>query len=449
MKEKDQPGQAALFLWYMLEELFLGIRDLKINPKIYLFPGILIALFFVLRVDYLISFLLQLDLKLTPFSREVIVYLSITLGFLVWSVERATFRWKLLKKLRSTFLDLGLTANKTALPQFIEDKPIDDYVRKLKVFSPGIPLKKFLDNQIGLEAHFNISVVKIEEEVGDKSRVSIIYAMKALPEKVALEDLHDFKDGEVPIGISYEGRLSVNIRDIAHILVAGQTGGGKSNFLKIAASTFVLNNPESETYFLDFKGGMELADLKDTLNAPNFHFFEGPKAAVTYLTQLGSQIETRLQMISKSGSSSLDEYLKKKVIKKRELESSTDPQRDEADIKRLFIIIDEIAQLYSRDFSLNKEEVKKAREAVNRIARQGRAAGVHLVVATQKPDSSSFDQTVKANLPAVLCFPMATQSASVSALGVKRAYDLNPESKGRAIWKFGPILKEVQTYYYS
>jgi len=90
-----------------------------------------------------------------------------------------------------------------------------------------------------------------------------------------------------------------------------------------------------------------------------------------------------------------------------------------------------------------------AREAVNRIARQGRAAGVHLIIATQRPDSANFDQTVKSNIPAVLCFPMPSQAASISALGTKRAFDLNPEIKGRAIWKFGSKVCEVQTYLFT
>jgi hypothetical protein len=44
---------------------------------------------------------------------------------------------------------------------------------------------------------------------------------------------------------------------------------------------------------------------------------------------------------------------------------------------------------------------------------------------------------------------MPSQAASVSALGTKRAFDLNPEIKGRAIWKYGPTMTEVQTYLFQ
>ena len=44
---------------------------------------------------------------------------------------------------------------------------------------------------------------------------------------------------------------------------------------------------------------------------------------------------------------------------------------------------------------------------------------------------------------------MTNQASSVSAIGSKRAYELNPEIKGRAIWKYGPKMEEVQTYLFT
>ena len=69
---------------------------------------------------------------------------------------------------------------------------------------------------------------------------------------------------------------------------------------------------------------------------------------------------------------------------------------------------------------------------------------MHLIVATQKPDSSSFDQTVKSNLPGVLCFQMVNDVSSISVLGTGRATDL-PPNPGRGIWKNSLDMVEVQT----
>ena len=435
------------FLWFSLSELYYGITEDKINVSRYLYPGLLVAALLVVRLDLALAWLMGLDaIRLPDVMREWLVYTSLCAGFFIWAGERAFYRARVLSRLREAFLYCGLSANRK-FPGFIEDVPIDEHVRKLKIFANGVPLKKFMENRENLEAHLNISTVRMYEELNDKSRINIVYAMKGLQELVHLENQEFFVNGDLPIGTTFGGDICVNLCDVGHILVAGQTGQGKSNFLKVATSVLTLNNPEAEVYFLDFKGGMELADLVNRLGTGQSNFFhkEGPSNCVIQLGQIGSSIETRLNTLAAVGATTFDDYLKKYSAK-----SVTGTEATRADkLKRQFVVIDEIAQLYSRDPGISRENLLKARDAVNRIARQGRAAGVHLIVATQRPDATSFDQTVKANLPAVLCFPMVSQAASVSALGTKRAFDLNPEIKGRAVWKYGPQVTEVQTYVFE
>lgn len=458
MKSKSQlywenlASTAARFVWFTCVELFNGVVKERIDVERYVYPGVIFALAFVVRIDAGLSYITGIEwLDLPVLLREVLIYGGLFGGWFVWAARRSFLRAKLLSRLREAFSYCGLEAH-GLLPAFIEDQPIDDHVRRMKLLARGIPLKKFKDNRENLEAHLNISVVKMADDEGDKSRINILYAMKPLVTTALLRGIDSLKDGEIPIGISYEGPISVNMRDVAHILAAGQTSGGKSNFEKVAATGLVLNNPDADVVYLDFKGGMEIADLTNKLgeNYKNFHKYEGPKACARYLAQLGPALETRFVEIARLGANNLDDYLKKRNFEK----SQTPPAGQEADNKeeppkRTYLIIDEIAELYSKNQILTKEEITTARAAVNRIARQGRAGGVHLIVATQKPDATSFDQTLKANLPAILCFPMPSQAASVSALGTKRAYDLDPEIKGRAVWKYGPKVMEVQTYLFQ
>jgi len=459
MKSKSQPlwekmiFDALRFVWFTFAELYKGIKFKKIDVVRYIYPGTLLAAFFVLRADMLISKIPGLEWAHVSYGlRQMIVYLSLFAGWFIWAGELALHRTRVLSRLREAFLYAGLFANNNKLPGFIEDRPIDEHVRKLKLFTNGIPLIRFQENMQNLEGHLNISIVKMVEEEGDKSRINILYAMKDLTRAAKLDVVDGLQDGDVPIGISYEGPIIVNMRDVAHILVAGQTGGGKSNFEKVVAATLTVNNPESLVVFCDFKGGMEVADLTSRLseNYQNFQKYEGPKACAGFLAEYGSKMDDRFSELARLSASTFDDYAKKRLgsgqaTRAQGFEASG---KDEYP-KRTYIIIDEIGQLYARDPSLTKETLLKARAAVNRIARQGRAAGIHLIVATQKPDATSFDQTVKANLPAILCFPMVSQSASVSALGTKRAYDLNPEIKGRAVWKYGPRIEEVQTYLFE
>ena len=435
------------FLTSAAIELKGGVEHSRIDIERYVFPGTAIACIFALRLDALGLYLFNIEnFHLSYPARAVIVYSTLASGWLIWSFERAYYRSGFLSQLRAAFSYCELKSNRK-YPSFISDVEIDEHVRTLKLFTQGIPLSKFTDNRENLEGHLNFTVVKMYEEVGDKSRINIIYAMKGLEPKAHIDPTVDYTNAKLPIGVGYEGPLHVNMRDVGHILVAGQTNGGKSNFLKVATSTLLENNNNAEVYFLDFKGGMELADLTNRLGTEHANFVrrDGIRACVNELISLGSQLESRFKDIASAGASNLDDYEKKYV-------ASTE---DESGIRRAyrharrFVVIDEIAQLYSKDATIPKEDLIKARDAVNRIARQGRAAGVHLIVALQKPTSTNFDQTVKSNLPAVLCFPMVSQSDSVSALGTKRAFDLDPDIKGRAVWKFGPKLTEVQTYIFD
>ncbi len=86
-----------------------------------------------------------------------------------------------------------------------------------------------------------------------------------------------------------------------------------------------------------------------------------------------------------------------------------------------------------------------AKKILSRIARLGRAGGIHLILATQRPDVKAVDGQIKANLPARLAFYMSDQASSRTILDVTRAASL-PDIKGRAIWKVASA-QEVQTPY--
>ena len=441
----DKLADVFEFIFLMGKELFDGVTHDRIDLQKYIMPGTMFAFLLVVRLDLLVGNVFDIDwIKLSLLSRELLVYTSLGYGWIHWSFERARERTKFLSMLTEAFSYCGLVANKK-LPAFIEDKVVDDYVRHLKLNTNGIPLSEFESKKNGLESQLNVSIVRIYQEPNDKKRINIVYATRDLPHMLTLDMPDRFADGLIPIGQSHEGEITVNLRDIGHLMVAGQTGGGKSNYEKVVTSVLCENNRDSEIYFLDFKGGMETADLKNRLGSDyrNFSFKESPVECIRELKRIGESLETRFQQIALTNSSTFDEYLKKQQS------IHADSNEAQKPLKRIFLIVDEIAQLYSSQPGVNTADVKAAREAVNRIARQGRAAAVHMILATQKPDASSFDQTVKANLPGVLCFSMATQPASVSALGTKRAFDLNPEIKGRAVWKYGPVMKEVQTYLFQ
>lgn len=440
------------FVWYAGAELIDGIRKNRIDVVRFIYPGVFVAVMLLFRIDHAVAYLTGCEyFKLSSPLREALSYAALASGWVIWATLRGHYRATFLNKLQQAFSYCGLIAN-GRFPSFIDDQPVDDYVRRMRLGTQGIPLTKFQECKEQLESQFNISVVKIAHESGDKSRIDILYAMKPLAELAILEGVATYKEGEIPIGVSHEGPISVNLKEAPHMLVTGQTTGGKSNFEKVVASTLVETCPDADIYYLDFKGGMEIADLTNKLGTEhsNFFLYEDKAACARFLGQLGDTLEGRFKEIARLGAANLDDYLKKLEVErlKKKISGHSPSNRDETP-RRMYLIIDEIAELYSRNAALPKAELVAARAAVNRIARQGRAAGMHMVAAMQTPDANSFDQTLKANMPAVLCFPMTTIPASISALGTKRAVDLDPAIKGRAVWKYGPKTLEVQTYLFQ
>ncbi len=433
------------FLKATAEEIWSGVINNRV-PVAATYLGLALGFFLYLRADVKVLSFIGTKYHIPGLLRTVLVYAFAFSGWIIWGMVRARQRSQLLAKLKDAFEAASLKCN-GRLPSLIEDVGVDEFTRRLRLHCNGIPLSSFESNKERLEAVLNVIIVCFRQLAEDKSKVEIVYSLKDMPRSLVLENPDSFVDGEIPIGLSHEGAVHINLRDIGHMMLAGQTGGGKSNFLKVATSILTKNNPESNVIFLDLKGGMDNADLRDHAKnlGDNISCFDGTKSSAQELIRIGMGIEERFALLAKAGASTLDIYLKLKHGRKLK---STETERP-ADDRRTYVIADEIQQLYTNDGQIDKETRDKAKAVVNRIARQGRAAGIHLIAVTQKPDMQSFDQTVKANLPGVLCFPMVNQAASVSAIGTKRAFELDPKVKGRAIWKYGPKTLEVQTYRFN
>lgn len=443
----DIIANAFQFIWEALKEIVLGIYHDRFPVWRYCSVGILMGYYFLFDLDIMVANFFGSTWYFEPNSSKMFLVLMLsTSGILAFGVEKAIAKTQLLGRLKRAFDDCDLKSG-GIYPSFINDVAIDEHVRQMKLFVPGIPESKFKDKKLGLEAHFNANIVKFFTEENDKSRINIIYSMSDLPKQIFPDDAMVLDSGEIPVGKTYDADVRFNIKDVGHMMVAGQTGGGKSNFLKFVTSSLCMNDSDAEVHFLDFKDGTELNSIRHKVgHMKSFKGYDGSKECIPYLATLEEILTARLLEIKKSGAKDFDEYLKKYNRSMAPAVDSTETTRT-LKLNRMYIVIDEIAEVYLKSKDGIASELKEqAKRSINRIARQGRSAAMHLITGTQKPDSQSFDQSVKANMPAILCFPMANQVTSIAALGTKRAFDLDPEVKGRAIFKYGPKLQEVQTY---
>ncbi|XUM24296.1 DNA translocase FtsK [Bradyrhizobium oligotrophicum S58] len=193
-----------------------------------------------------------------------------------------------------------------------------------------------------------------------------------------------------PVGIDVEGNpIVADFADpnTCHALVAGSTGSGKSEWLKaMVASMLLRNSPEQ---------------VKIALIDPKILTFSGvggspylwrPVAttlaeALRILRDAVKEMDARYQVLNAAGVVNLGDYIK----------------AGKADLPFLVLIFDEFADL----ILAGRDDKKEFEALVARIAGKGRAAGIHLVLATQRPDRAVVTGLIKSNLPLKVCLKVA------------------------------------------
>ena len=210
------------------------------------------------------------------------------------------------------------------------------------------------------------------------------------------ERFHNFK-GELPVVIGRTIQNENYVFDLAkmpHLLVAGATGQGKSVGLNaIIASLlyrkdpsqlkFVLIDPKTVEFSLYSKLEKHfLAKMESEDEA----IVKDPKKAVYTLNSLCVEMENRLAKCGKVGVRNIVEY--NTMVRERKVEDDIMPY--------IVVIIDEFADLIMT--------AKEVEQPVMRLAQKARAIGIHLIVATQRPDVKVITGGIKANFPARIAF---------------------------------------------
>ncbi|HEY1476586.1 MAG TPA: DNA translocase FtsK [Chthoniobacterales bacterium] len=202
-----------------------------------------------------------------------------------------------------------------------------------------------------------------------------------------------------PVGIGVDNQpIIADLSDpnMAHALVAGTSGSGKSEFLKTVVATLAARNSPAQLKFslIDPKR-LTLGMIRDN------HYLAGPvifslKQALICLADAAEEMDRRYDALLQEGFTKLSDRF---VSGKK-------------DIPFRVLVFDEFADLVHS----GKEGKKEFERLVVRIAGKGRAAGIHLVVATQRPDRETVSGLLKANLPLKVCFRVTNSVNSAIVL---------------------------------
>lgn len=288
------------------------------------------------------------------------------------------------RKIERSLLNIGFDdyiGNVPELLMVMKEEGIIIY----EFFSPTIPKSKYQDCQDELETALNLQILAIEQ--GKDKRHVIIKGTLA---KCHLPDIAEWDDSylsgeefELLIGISRFGKESIDINTTPHTLVGGGSGSGKSMLLKLLLMQCIKKN--AVVKLCDFKGGVDYSDIWHE----KCSIITTPESMNEQLDNVLTVLEERRQLLRESKHPNIYEY--NKVSNEK--------------IDRIIVACDEVAEVLDKT-GLDKEEkalINQIESKLSKIARLGRAFGIHLMLATQRPDADVLKGQIKNNIGYRIC----------------------------------------------
>jgi len=302
------------------------------------------------------------------------------------------------RKLKQTLKDFGVEVE---IAEIKEGPAITRFEIKL---APGIKVNRVMRLSDDLALSLAVPNIRIEVPVSGKSligvevprkKVNFVYLRELLEEKRFRESKSKLF---LPLGKDITGdAVWINLESLPHLLIGGSTGSGKSVCINsLIISILYKSFPDEVKFLLIDPKTVELADYIDIphLLFPPIKEIKEVNSALEWVVE---EMRRRYERFNAMGVRNITGYNREARIR-RELE-----------IPYLVVIVDELADL----IMLAGARLEKT---LCRIAQLGRATGIHLIVATQRPSVDVITGLIKANFPSRISFAVASQVDSRTIL---------------------------------
>jgi len=304
-----------------------------------------------------------------------------------------------------------------------------------------------------------VRVITLSDSVGIEvaNASSSIVPLRALLNDSAFRD----SKADLPVAIGYTITQKVKVFDLAdapHLLIAGATKQGKSVGLNVIVNSLLYSKHPSELKFVfidpkmvEFSAYGELIkhylavlpEAESESDEKARAIVKKPKDADTILRSLCTEMDARYELLATAGANNIKAYNEK--YKSRKL----NPKNGHRFLPYLVVVVDEYADLTMTVGSSPEARTasKSITNSIIRLAQKGRAAGLHVILATQRPSVDVISGIIKSNFPMRIAFRVASRIDSMTILDAPGAEKLI--GRGDMLFSAGIDNERIQCAYIS
>ena len=290
--------------------------------------------------------------------------------------------------------------------------------------APGVKVNRIVTLADDLSMALRALSVRVLAPIPGKPVVGIEVS-NPRREKVFIRELlesveYEHADSKLALALGKDTTGNVVVADLArmpHLLVAGATGTGKSVSMNAMVMSILYKSSPRDVRFIMIDPKM--LELSIYENVPHLlvPVVTDPKKAAAALSNIEREMDLRYRLLHEKGVRNIDSYNRLLRESAGQEEAPASPEGlPHHHLPRIIIIIDELADL----MMMVGREVE---ESITRLAQKARAAGIHLILATQRPSVDVITGLIKANFPARISFQVTSRTDSrtiLDAIGAER-----------------------------